>query len=412
MTAAAIASLPLDYARIPETGRATSPGALRRRRAITHVDDRHDGLDIDNADHLDELRKELPSWPGRDQMLAIIDKIIDHPAITEARGHRIGRDGLRAIWVNDVIDAAQSGGLLRTTRRHAAVRAGYTGKDGDRIVQHARSIGRRAGLYIELYRGRHLTLAERLTLWHDHDQHRQQGFPSAFAIGVFTPEHAEQFTTPKPGHFAELRTADSPQSEEGTPPLRSRSLFDLPHLLQMLTSSAAPAARGLKTKGGCTIRRKPRAGLGLAIDLMTDPVLSRIFAGVRPGHIAGQLKSYEQGGWRAGALAAALLREASTLRVSLWEPARSPFGLLKALLRGVGILPDVDAAVYGALPQAQPATPPAEPCGGADCDGHGWINGVTDAGYSFARPCPDCPPQIRGGHYVPAVADYDGDVPF
>src|SRR5690606_34453913 len=146
-----------------------------------------------------------------------------------------------------------------------------------------------------------------------------------FAIGVFAPRHAEQFTAPKPGHFAVLRTAKFPHTVQATPLPRSGTFFDLPHLLQMLTSSAATATRGLKTKGGCTIRRKARAGLGLAIEVLTDPVLARIFAGVRPGRIAGQLKPYEQGGWRAGALAAALRREASTLRVSLWEPARRPF---------------------------------------------------------------------------------------
>src|SRR5699024_2952443 len=131
--------------------------------------------------------------------LWIIDQIIDHPVVTAARGRRIGRDGLRAIWRNDVIDAAQSGGLLRTTNRVAAARAGY--KDGDATVQRARMIGQRIGLYIELYRGRQLTLSERLTLWHDHDQHRQQGFPSVFAVGLFAPRHAAQFTTPQSGQF-------------------------------------------------------------------------------------------------------------------------------------------------------------------------------------------------------------------
>ncbi|MFP3422129.1 hypothetical protein R0K19_22440, partial [Bacillus sp. SIMBA_161] len=93
---------------------------------------------------------------------------------------------------------------------HAAMRAGY--KDGEKAVQKARQIGRRAGLYVELYRGRELTQMERLTLWHNHERHRQRGFTSIFAIGVFAPRHAEQFTAPKPGHFAALRTENLPHS--------------------------------------------------------------------------------------------------------------------------------------------------------------------------------------------------------
>ena len=409
MTTASIASLPLDYARITETGRAWSPGALRRRQAITHVQDRHDGISVDSADTLDELRRRLPRWPGRDQLLAIVDKIIDHPAVDEARGRKIGRDGLRAIWRNDIIDAAQSGGLLRTSRRHAAVRAGY--KDGEKTVQKARQIGRRAGLYIELYRGRELTQLERITLWHGHDQHKQRGFTSVFAVGVFAPRHAAQFTTPKPGQFVRPRTEDRSQSDDATPLPRSGPLFDLPHVLQMVNPVAADAARKLNTKGGRSIRRKPRAGLALAVEVLTDPALARVFAGVRPGRIAGQLKPYEQAGWGPAQLAVALHREASTLRVSTWEPAWSPFGLLKTLLRGVAILPDVDAAVYGPGVQAQPSTPPPEPCGSAECDGYGWINTAADGGYQVARPCPDCPPQIRAGHHIPDPDEYDA-LPF
>ncbi|MGO2520109.1 MAG: hypothetical protein ACTH8F_08305 [Microbacterium sp.] len=406
----AIASLPRDYARVPESGRAWSPSALRRRRAITHVQDRHGGLDVDPAGQLDELRRHLPRWPGRDQLIAIVDKIIDHPAVDEARGRKIGRDGLRAIWINDIIDAAQSGGLLRTTRRHAAMRAGY--KDGEKTVQKARQIGKRVGLYIELYRGRELTQLERITLWHDHDHHKQRGFASVFALGVFAPSHATQLTTPQPGHLAQLRTPDSSHTEAATPLPRSGSLFNLPHLLQVLTSTAAHAAEQPKRKKGSTTRRKPRVGLGLAIELLTDPLLARVFAGVRPGRIAGQLKPYAQAGWHPSSLTAALHREASTLRVNPWEPARSPYGLLKTMLRGVGIIPDVDAALYGTVPHAQtPAPARPTPCGGAECDGYGWINTHTPDGYTSARPCPDCSPAVRGNHLA-ADDSHSTDLPF
>ncbi|MFC3399326.1 hypothetical protein ACFOEP_12995 [Microbacterium amylolyticum] len=283
MTVVGIASSTLDYARIPESGRTWSQSALRRRQAVTHVTDRHKGLDVNDAGTLDELRRHLPRWPGRDQMLLVIDRIIDHPVITSARGRKIGRDGLRAIWINDVIDAAQSGGLLRTTNRVAAIRAGYKG--GDAAVQLARSIGKKAGLYVELYRGRRLTLNERLTLWNDHDRHKQQGFPSVFAMGVFTPQHAAQFTAPKAGQFAELRSVDFPQQNDATPPLRSSSFFDLTHVLQMVTSSAADAAGKPMTTKKCRLRKKPRAGLGLAVELLADPMFATVFAGVRPADL-------------------------------------------------------------------------------------------------------------------------------
>lgn len=35
-----------------------------------------------------------------------------------------------------------------------------------------------------------------------------------------------------------------------------------------------------------------------------------------------------------------------------------------------------------------------EACGGAQCDGYGWINGAT-GGYQWARRCPDCAPEVR-----------------
>lgn len=54
--------------------------------------------------------------------------------------------------------------------------------------------------------------------------------------------------------------------------------------------------------------------------------------------------------------------------------------------------------VIGSLKTAggEPAAPvvKVEACGGDVCDGYGWINGVT-AGYRWARPCPDCPPEVR-----------------
>lgn len=407
----AVASLALDYERVPDSGRDWSPAALRRRQAITHVRDRQEAaVGVDDAQQLAKLRRLLPRWPGRDQMLEIIDKIIDHPAVVAARGQKIGREGLRAIWRNDVIDAAQSGGLLRTSRRHAATRAGY--KDGEKTVQKARQIGKLVGLYVELYRGRKLTLNERMNLWSSHDRPKQRGVTSIFAVGVFAPHHAARIATPSTGQFAEILPQDSPQRHTATPHLRSGSVLNLPHLLRELTSAAADAAGQLKTKETATRSRSARAGTSLAIEILRDPVLGRVFDGIRPGRMAGQLKPYEQAGWRPAPLVAALRREASTLRVSLWEPARSPFGLLKTLLRGIGIIPDVDAALYSPAPSSQYTTPPrSEPCGGVDCDGYGWINSLTDAGHSIARPCPDCAPAVRSSHVDVAALAVD-DLPF
>ena len=78
----------------------------------------------------------------------------------------------------------------------------------------------------------------------------------------------------------------------------------------------------------------------------------------------------------------------------------------------MGVLPDVDAALYDATPPSHSPTPPSlEPCGGADCDGYGWINSTSDAGYSLTRPCPDCAPAIRSSHVDVDALTVD-DLPF
>lgn len=43
------------------------------------------------------------------------------------------------------------------------------------------------------------------------------------------------------------------------------------------------------------------------------------------------------------------------------------------------------------------------PCGGPDCDGYGWINGVDAAGRPWAKPCPGCSPAVRRGAAQPPV---------
>lgn len=160
-------------------------------------------------------------------------------------------------------------------------------------------------------------------------------------------------------------------------------------------------------------RRRRRPGGGLAVDVLAQSTLSILFEGIRPGQIAGQLAPYEAGGWHGHGLAAALLTETARLGVSRWERARSPFGLLKALLAGVVHSPAVHAALTGGGhdngAHTMNAAARPQPCGGAQCDGHGWINSVTVDGYTVTRPCPDCPPSIRS---TAPAAEFDGELPF
>ncbi|WP_424937781.1 MULTISPECIES: hypothetical protein [Bacteria] len=352
------------------------------------------------------LNRAVPVSPGRKAMLRIIHALSRQPYVARlCRAEGIAVDTWYAIAVNDVLDADSNGREMRTSKVVAAARVGRQ----EKAVQRARSISVRLGILVELYRGRELSGDERRRLITEHPGHKQRGIPSVYAVAVITARHRARVAVPRAGRFAQVL----PHTESFVHlPVGSR-FSPIRYLLKILPLAAANAAEAKESMGTGRSRRRRRPGGGLAVDLLTQSTFSILFEGIRPGQIAAQLAPYETGGWHGHGLAAALLAEAAQIGVSRWERARSPFGLLKTLLAGIVHSPTVHVTLTGGdhnngTHTLNAATRP-QPCGGSDCDGHGWINNIADTGYTVTRPCPDCPPHIRS---TPPASEYDGSLPF
>lgn len=339
-------------------------------------------------------------------MLRIVRALSRQPYVARlCRAEGIAVDTWYAITTNDVLDADSNGRGLRTSKVVAAARVGRQ----EKAVQRARSISVRLGILVELYRGRELSGDERRRLVREHPGHKQRGIPSVYAVAVITARHRARVAVPESGKFAQVL----PQTESFVHLPVGTRFSPIRHLFEVLPLAAAHAARAEESMEAGRSRRRRRPGGGLAVDVLAQSTLSILFEGIRPGQIAGQLAPYEAGGWHGHGLAAALLTETARLGVSRWERARSPFGLLKALLAGVVHSPAVHAALTGGGhdngAHTMNAAARPQPCGGAQCDGHGWINSVTVDGYTVTRPCPDCPPSIRS---TAPAAEFDGELPF
>ncbi|MGO2519961.1 MAG: hypothetical protein ACTH8F_07560 [Microbacterium sp.] len=351
------------------------------------------------------MNRAVPVSPGRKIMLRIIHALASQPYVAQlCHDQGIAVDTWYAIAVNDALDADSNGRGLRTSQTVAAARVNRS----ERTVRRARAISVRIGILVELYRGRELTRSERLELVQATPGHRQRGIPNVYAVTVLTARHRASVAVPNAGDFAQIL----PQLDSfGHLPVGSR-FFPVTHLLNVLRSTVATTTKAKKTSTtGKQQRRRP--GTGLAIDVLAQSVLSILFDGIRPGQIAAQLAPYEAAGWQAHSLAPAILAAAAKIGIGRWERARSPFGLLKTLLLSVMHSPEDHDALTGVgsdqWDHRHQATTRPHPCGAAACDGYGWINSVSDAGYTLTRPCPDCPPQIRS---TAPVTEFTGELPF
>lgn len=141
-------------------------------------------------------------------------------------------------------------------------------------------------------------------------------------------------------------------------------------------------------------------------------------AGEGPGRLAPALRRFvtAEAAWTAAQLAAAITRiSADRGPIHAGMIRTRPAALLAALLRRLDPIDDHPGPDSPMIPP--PPSPLPGPCGGADCDGHGWINGVAASGYRWAHPCPDCPPAIRRSAFVEVshaaeLDELDGEPPF
>lgn len=378
----------------------TSLAALRRATSAT---ERANGIGAPAVPR--ELNRAVPVSPGRKAMLKVVRALSRQPYVARlCRAENIAVDTWYAITVNDVLDADSNGRGMRTSKVVAAARVGREAK----AVQRARSISVRLGILIELYRGRELSGGERRRLVREQPGHKQRGIPSVYAVAVITARHRARVAIPASGKFAQVL----PQTESFVHLPVGNRFSPIRHLLKVLPLTAATAARPEKSTKTSTSRRRRRPGSALAVDLLSQSTLSILLEGIRPGQIAAQLAPYQAGGWHGHSLAKVLLTEAARLGVSRWERARSPFGLLKALLAEVMPSPALYAALTAVSTSDRTPTGTAtrpQPCGRAQCDGHGWINTVTETGHAVARFCPDCPPSIRA---TAPVTEFTDELPF
>ncbi|MGJ9414422.1 hypothetical protein ACHAAC_17110 [Aeromicrobium sp. CF4.19] len=288
-----------------------------------------------------------------------------------------------AVAINDALDADDATGRgMRTSQAVAAARVGRS----ERTVRRARAVSVRLGVLVELYRGRELSGDERLALYDEKPGHKQRGYPNVYAVTVCPRRQRGRVAVPRPGRWAVVRS-----HLEGfghLPPLggvssNSNVEDGFPFAVATAPRDAEPAPPALRSR-----RRRP--GIGLAYRTLAHHALSQLLQGVRPGAAAALFIHHDRGGWTSDALATALRQTAQHRGVGPWANVHSPYGLLKTLLAEV----DADARAYLTLGIPTPLPEPVDPCGGPNCDGHGWSY-LQIAGVEHARPCPDCPPTIR-----------------
>lgn len=352
----------------------------------------------------------VPRWSSRQNLLTVIRVLGRQPYVTDlCRREGIAVETWQAIVTNDALDADSDGRNMRTTKTVAAARVGR----GEEQVKRARRIAVRLGIMVEVFRGRELTKVERMTLTARHPGHRQRGLASNYSMTICGPRQRARIAIPRPGEFAQVHPP--PRANVPLPPKGGLSL--LTHLLQLLPLTAADASEEAEPPSAARHRRKRRPGMTLAFEVLAHPGLAVLLAGVRPGTIAAQLAPHHAGAWHGHSLAAAMLVEADRLGISTRESARSPWALIKVLLSQIDPVADVHLGTGTRLGSSS-STLPTQPesCGEPDCDGFGWINGVDEPGYGYARPCPDCPPSVRAnraGELAPtARLDGDDEPPF
>jgi len=397
------------YERLPRA-RKHSEASLRSLRRATSAPQRRDGISAPPTPA--DVLAAVPAWTSRKTMIRVIRVLSAQPHVIElCRRTGVSPDTWRSIITNDALDADTATGRgLRTSQTVAAARVNR----GEKQVQRARAIAVKLGIMVEVYRARELSKAERLALIAEHPGHKQRGLANVYHLTVCGPRQRARIGVPRPGQFAQVGPHSYPNVH--LPPEGGLSL--LTHLMKILPLAAADAAEEAEPPPAARHRRRRRPGMAIAFEVLAHPGLTILLDGVRPGTIAAQLAPYRAGGWHGHALAVALLTEVDRLGIITWEPARSPWALVKVLLSRIDPAADVPLGVgindQAHTPASRPTRP--EPCGGPDCDGCGWINLVDERGYATARPCPDCAPSVRSTWVdeLPAGAgvDENGDPPF
>ena len=259
----------------------------------------------------------------------------------------------------------------------------------ERHVQNINRCLRELGLEVVVLTGRMLTQAERYHCWRAGS--RQRGLATEVAL-----------TTPTFLRRAMHRSVDTfTPASGGRRSQNSCSTSSYPHGLAAEKKGAAPPPR-----------RPKRGAAALAARQLARNVATQVpwLASERPGRLTPALMRFATAAtpWTAQDIDAAITTH--SIRTGRGHIAADtirtrPAALLASILRELDV-----AADHPGLPSfTSTPPPPAESCGGADCDGYGWLQ--LDDGR--VRACPDCSPAVRtSGELPPVRLDENGQPPF
>lgn len=259
-----------------------------------------------------------------------------------------------------------------------------------RHVQNINRCMRELGLEVVVLTGRMLTQTERYHCWRAGS--RQRGLATEVAL-----------TTPTFLRRVVGRSVDSFTPASGwRRSQNSCSTSSYPHGLAAEKKGAAPPPHRPKAPPPAAAARRLARNVAVQVPWL---------ASERPGRLAPALMRFATAStpWTAQDVADAITTH--TIRtgrghISADAIRTRPAALLASILREL----DVEADHPGLDPFAPaPPTAAAEPCGGTDCDGYGWLQ--LDDGR--VRACPDCSPTVRTTGELPALRlDENGEPPF
>lgn len=401
----------VTYARLERVRQLAHASQCRYTRS---VECRRQGVrwgGLGHGDMPDELDRLLPRWWSRDHFLRSVAQMAEAPTVVElCRRHGVAPATWLAIVTNDALDAQDGGRRMSTTQTVAAARVQRSTKQ----VQRARRVAVEAGIYIEIYRARELSMTERIDLLRRRPGHKQRGLASVYALGIFPPKIRRRIAVPDFGRWAKVFPQAVTESTYSVHlPSLGKAALQLNFLDPTLLAADAAVEQEAAPPPAPKKHWKPRDGAFFARSVLSQRVLRPFLSACRPTNAAAMLLPHSRGGWTAEALAQALHAAAVERKLHTWEPARSPYGALKTLLTDI----DIDARIHltgRAFPDTSAPTPAPcngvdhEPCGSPECDGYGWL--LDDDPQAPVRPCPHCPPAIRAWPII--SGSWDSDEPL
>jgi hypothetical protein len=274
-----------------------------------------------------------PAWRSRTHWLdVVLPAAVDHGRVV-LRRHRIAPDTFARVMTAHAAHADDDTGRGAVpTVEHIQELA----RCSERTVQRARAAARELGIGVEVFRGRHLTLDERIGAYDAGQTHR--GWASVYALGC-PLWLAHRLRLPLAEGYPQLNARGvHGVGERGTPPVGNPSRSTDREISGGSSAQRADerAARAASTRevgpGRCPARFNPH-GLALARGLQRR--VSWV-AGVHPGRLAPALTRFATAPvpWTAEQLVAAVDRMLAGRGWSVAaERVRHPAPMLARLLR-------------------------------------------------------------------------------